>query len=189
MSGDPHLDLDDILAEFHSQETAPQQPEPAPRRRAAPRFPETQTAAENAGTVSRPARHAAPEPAPQPPRPEQPAPAPSPAPRPALRVEIPPRPTEQPQPEPVPVKPAPRKPRAGEAQKLPREARPTPRRKGGKGGMLLVLLMLTALLAGILWWTARTGRENASPEPEPDRMELGEALEEYLFESSGSSRN
>ena len=186
MSGRTDLDLDAILAEFHSQEQAapPVESAPAPRRRRAEKQAAEPSPLPEEGTMLydvRPGRHAALEP--QTPPKQKPVPAPS---APAPRQPVPPRP-----PRPAEGKrtePASR-PQAREQAAPVAAPRKKQKRKGGRLPLFAVLLVLAAVLAGILWWTLGQERLHASPEPEPIRMELGQGLEQVLEESSGSSRN
>ena len=189
------------------------------RRRTETPLPENPYGEASELRPARPPRHAAPEPQPLPrepqPLPREPAAGPADrasAPRPVSRQPAsPPKPQGQssqpirPQQrlDPVRVTPAasPRPQSAGRPAERPRDqsprprpsqprpAAPAPRKKGGKGPLFLVLLLLAVLLAGLVWWTVRDERMNAPAEPEPVRLELGQSLEDYLAESSGSSRN
>ncbi|MBR5094565.1 MAG: hypothetical protein IK095_05675, partial [Oscillospiraceae bacterium] len=58
------------------------------------------------------------------------------------------------------------------------------RKVRGRIGIGAVLLVLTAILAGLLFWTARSGQTEIPEEPAPIRLELGEELERYLYETS-----
>lgn len=170
MSGDSNLDLDAILAEFHSQEQAAAEPAPAPapRRRRAEMAPLAQDAPAEEGTalyVSRAGRHAAPQTESVVPRRETPTAKPA-------------APARQPQPG---------QPKRADAQ-AQREARAAKRRKKGRLRMAIVLIALAALLAGLLGWTIRDEKKNAPEEPAPLRLELGQKLEEYLDQAATSSR-
>ena len=181
MSGEANLDLDAILAEFHSQETA----EPKPERAPTPRRRSQAVPTESGEPLSRPGRHAAPEPVAPPVETPRPAPTAQSVPRPAAplprpeHAEPPRRQGGEAEPSKRPARPA----------KTAQAARPAPRRKGRKGSLFATLLLLAALLAGLLFWSIRTEKKNSPPEPTPIRMELGEDLADYLRESAGNSRN
>lgn len=179
MSGQSDLNLDDILAEFHLEESRPL-PDPLPRA-AEPKAARPQAPApilnsgEKAGDgtllyESRSGKHAAlaPQPQEEPPAPKRETAAPKPADKPA------PKQPEKPAPRPTP-KPA---------------EKPAPKRSPAKGFalMVLVLLLLGAALAGLLRWTLQAEKAAAPKEPEPLRLELGLNLERSLDESAGTTR-
>ena len=173
MSGAPDLDLEAILAEYHAQErgekpSAPA-PEPQPRRRRAPepvlsaREPAGEDTALYRPPVRKEAAPAAP-PQPTPPRTEKPK-------------------TPQPRPKPPQPKPQPPQPKAKPTEK---PAPPKAEKRGAKGGlrMALVLTVFIAVLAGLLYWTVTDERAKRTEEPEPLRLELAQAMGDYLEEAS-----
>ena len=184
MSGQPDLNLDDILAEFYREENqAAQSPEPPaaiPRPappQAAPILSSGEKPAE--GTIlyeGRPGRHAAPAPEPEaaPEPEEEERPAPRQAERPA------PKQTDGQSAKKQAKKPAPKQ----------QTEKPAPKRSPAKGFalMILVLLLLGAVLAGLLRWTLQAEEAAAPKEPEPLRLELGLNLERSLDESAGTTR-
>ena len=102
------------------------------------------------------------------------------------RGEKPSAPAPEPQPRrrraPEPVLSA-REP-AGEDTALYRP--PKAEKRGAKGGlrMALVLTVFIAVLAGLLYWTVTDERAKRTEEPEPLRLELAQAMGDYLEEAS-----
>ena len=152
------LDLDAILAEYHAEERRPAAPAESP----APR----RRRAESAPV---PQEEPIASPAPQQPQQE----------RIALTAERPAAPRQVQQPRPV------QKPRP--APKAERERRPASRKSAGGLRMAVVLAALLAVLAGMLFWVSREEQKTAAQEPEPIRMELGQALENYLDHAATTS--
>ena len=58
----------------------------------------------------------------------------------------------------------------------------------GRALMCLILALLAAALWGLLRWNAHAELENQPRVPEPLRLELGEALEDYLGRAATSSQ-
>ena len=127
--------------------------------------------------------------------PTQPAPEPAPRRRRAEPVPPPAAPEEK---DYVALPREPRRPaapaRERSAAKTELQQRPAPerrqasRRAKGRVRMALVLAALIALLAGMLFWTARAERQRAGLEPEPLRLELGQELEDYLDHTATTTR-
>ena len=65
-----------------------------------------------------------------------------------------------------------------------REAQAAKRRRRGRISIVCALLALALALGGLLYWEIRTERENAPEEPAPLALDLGEQLEDYLYDSS-----
>ena len=65
-----------------------------------------------------------------------------------------------------------------------REAKAAKRRRRGRISIVCALLALALALGGLLYWEIRTERENAPEEPAPLALDLGERLEEHLYDSS-----
>ena len=151
------LDLDAILADFHAEERRPAAPVESP----APR----RRRAESAPALREEAPAAA---APQPRRERFAAPDPEQS---EDRTERLPRPVQKPRP----------------APKAERERRPASRKSAGGLRMAVVLAALLAVLAGMLFWVSREEQKTAAQEPEPIRMELGQALEDYLDHAATTS--
>ena len=151
------LDLDAILAEYHAEEQRPAAPAESP----APR----RRRAESAPAPREEAPAAA---APQPRRERFAAPDPE---RSEDRTVRQPRPVQKPRP----------------APKAERERRPASRKSAGGLRMAVVLAALLAVLAGMLFWVSREEQQSAAQEPEPIRMELGQALEDYLDHAATTS--
>ena len=151
------LDLDAILAEYHAEERRPAAPAESP----APR----RRRAESAPAPREEAPAAA---APQPRRERFAAPDPE---RSEDRTERQPRPVQKPRP----------------APKAERERRPASRKSAGGLRMAIVLAALLAVLAGMLFWVSREEQKTAALEPEPLRLELGQALENYLDHAATTS--
>ncbi len=131
------------------------------------RLPEEQPSPEETGEPA-PVPRRERKPIPQPAAPEESAPVPE-------REEAPAAPPAEERDE----------PRSGRPKR-----QPDPRRKrqaAGRALMALVILALAAALWGLVRWTARAEQENLPPEPEPLRLELGEALESYLDGAATSS--
>lgn len=152
------LDLDAILAEYHEEERRPAAPAESP----APR----RRRAESAPV---PQEEPIAFPAPQQPRRERvvtPGPEES-----EERTVQQPRPVQKPRP----------------APKAERERRPASRKSAGGLRMAVVLAALLAVLAGMLFWVSREEQKTAAQEPEPIRMELGQALEDYLDHAATTS--
>ena len=152
------LDLDAILAEYHAEERRPAAPAESP----APR----RRRAESAPV---PREEPIASPAPQQPRRERvvtPGPEQS-----EERTVQQPRPVQKPRP----------------APKAERERRPASRKSAGGLRMAVVLAALLAVLAGMLFWVSREEQKTAAQEPEPIRMELGQALEDYLDHAATTS--
>ena len=151
------LDLDAILAEYHAEEQRPAAPAESP----APR----RRRAESAPAPREEAPAAA---APQPRRERFAAPDPE---RSEDRTERLPRPAQKPK----------------IAAKTERERRPASRKSAGGLRMAAVLAALLAVLAGMLFWVSREEQQSAALEPEPLRLELGQALEDYLDHAATTS--
>ena len=151
------LDLDAILAEYHAEEQRPAAPAESP----APR----RRRAESAPAPQEEPPAAA---APQPRRERFAAPDPEQS---EDRTERLPRPVQKPRP----------------APKAERERRPASRKSAGRLRMALVLAALLAVMAGMLFWVSREEQKTAAGEPEPIRMELGQALEDYLDHAATTS--
>lgn len=151
------LDLDAILAEYHAEERRPAAPAESP----APR----RRRAESAPVPQEEAPAAA---APQPRRERFAAPDPE---RSEDRTERQPRPVQKPK----------------IAAKTERERRPASRKSAGGLRMAVVLAALLAVLAGMLFWVSREEQQSAALEPEPLRLELGQALEDYLDHAATTS--
>ncbi len=152
------MDLDAILADFHAEERRPAAPVESPAPRR--RRAEITPAPQEEPTVAADL---------QPPRRE----------RAALTAERPAAPKQEQQPRPV------QKPKI--APKAEREPRPATRKTAGRLRMAIVLATLLAVLAGMLFWVSREEQKTAAHEPEPMRMELGQALEDYLDHAATTS--
>ena len=76
-----------------------------------------------------------------------------------------------------------RKPRDREEQ-VRREARAAKRRRRGRISIACALLALMLALGGLLFWTIRDEQKNIPEEPVPLQLDLGEQLEDYLYDSS-----
>ncbi len=191
------LDLDAILAEFHEQESQPpraETPRPARRRRDYSLLDSGELSTEETLLYEKsPARHAAPvSQAPAAPATVQkPATVQEPVRKPAPRAEAPasrlrPAPTPKPDRQAAPSRPPQAKERS---EKVPAPAaKKRPSHGLGFALMFLVLLLLTAALAGLLRWNSLAEADSAPREPEPLRLELGAELERTLDESAGSTR-
>lgn len=152
------LDLDAILAEYHAEERRPAAPLESP----APRR-------RRAESAPAPQEEPIASPAPQQPQQE----------RTALTAERPAAPRQERLPRPV------QKPKI--APKAERERRPASRKSAGRLRMALVLAALLAVMAGMLFWVSREEQKTAAQEPEPLRLELGQALEDYLDHAATTS--
>lgn len=152
------LDLDAILAEYHAEEQRPAAPAESP----APR----RRRAESAPV---PREEPIASPAPQQPRRER------------VVTSGPEQSEERTVQQPRPVQ----KPRP--APNAERERRPASRKSAGGLRMAIVLAVLLAVLAGMLFWVSREEQQSAALEPEPLRLELGQALENYLDHAATTS--
>ena len=151
------LDLDAILADFHAEERRPAAPVESP----APRRRRAESAP---APQEEPPAAAAPQPRRErfaAPDPEQSEDRTGRLPRPAQKPKI--------------------------AAKTERELRPASRKSAGRLRMALVLAALLAVMAGMLFWVSREEQKTAAQEPEPIRMELGQALEDYLDHAATTS--
>lgn len=151
------LDLDAILAEYHAEEQRPAAPVESP----APRRRRAESA-----PVPREEPPAAADLQPRRERVVTPGPEES-----EDRTERQPRPVQKPKP----------------APKAERERRPASRKSAGGLRMAVVLAGMLAVLAGMLFWVSREEQQSAALEPEPLRLELGQALEDYLDHAATTS--
>lgn len=177
MSGDRDLDLDAILAEFHSQETParPQPPKSTSRRELRERAEQEAARKEAAGSADKTVLFEAV-------TPKKPA-----------ELIVPPAPEKEPE-APKSRKIAPTAPEKREAERAPKAVGGREKEKNAQGPgkafalMFLVLLALGAVLAGLLGWASRAEKAAEPPAPQEIRLSLGEDLEALLDEEAASSR-
>ena len=112
-------------------------------------------------------------------------------PQPAVRMTVPPQPVVQTAqtvletaPAQAPVSPA-RKTDTADFEQLepPVYTRAARMRHAGIVRMIAVLAVLALLLGGLLFWAIRDEKQAKAEEPTQIRMDLGEALENYLDEA------